>query len=112
MSSIPPDPSEVVTRRCARVLVVDAADRVLLMHGGDPHNPADRYWFTMGGGLEPGEDPAHGAARELAEEIGLVVPAEALGDPVWHDVAEFPFDGRWYRQDQDFFFLRVTEWET
>jgi 8-oxo-dGTP diphosphatase len=28
-------------------------------------------WYTPGGGLEPGEEPAAGAARELLEETGL-----------------------------------------
>ncbi len=45
------------------------------------------------------------------EETGLrVVPAD-LGEPVWREVTEFPFDGAWYRQEQEFFVLRVPAWE-
>jgi 8-oxo-dGTP pyrophosphatase MutT (NUDIX family) len=93
----------VIDRRAARVLLIDAAERTLLLHGGDPARPDQRWWFTPGGGLDEGETPAQGAARELHEETGLKVEPEALGEPVHHD--------RQYRQTQDFFLLRVPEWQ-
>ncbi|MFF0155614.1 NUDIX hydrolase [Micromonospora sp. NPDC005203] len=97
-------------RRAARVLLVDAAGRVLLFEGFDPARPGHRYWFTPGGGLDPGEAPAVGAARELAEETGLRLDPVELGEPVWSDATEFSFDGVWYRQEQDFFLVRVKSW--
>jgi ADP-ribose pyrophosphatase YjhB (NUDIX family) len=103
--------TDPTARRAARVIVVDSADRVLMLRGFDPAAPERRYWMTVGGGLYAGETPAAGAARELFEETGLRLPPEALGGPVWHDVVEFPFDGRWYRQEQDFFLVRVPSWE-
>ena len=103
--------SEVIERRAARVLVVDAAGRVLMLRGFDPENPDVRYWFTVGGGLEPSETLEQAAVRELAEETGLRVDPVALGDPVWNDVVEFPFDGRHYRQEQAWFLVRVDAWE-
>ena len=101
----------VIDRRAARVLLVDAAGRTLLLHGGDPARPGLRWWFTPGGGLRDGETPAEGAARELLEETGLRVRPADLGEPIWHQVTEFSYDGRDYRQDQDFFLLRVAEWQ-
>jgi 8-oxo-dGTP pyrophosphatase MutT (NUDIX family) len=98
-------------RRAARVLLVDASRRVLMLRGRDPARPHHQYWFTVGGGLDAGETPAQGAVRELFEETGLRVAPEAVGAPVFHEVVEFPFDGRWYRQDQDFFLLRVDSWQ-
>ncbi|MFF5179066.1 NUDIX hydrolase [Micromonospora sp. NPDC000316] len=98
-------------RRAARVLLVDAAGRVLLFHGLDPARPGHRYWFTPGGGLAPQESPSAGAARELAEETGLRLAPADLGEPVWSDTIEFPFDGTWYRQQQDFFLHRVPSWQ-
>jgi 8-oxo-dGTP pyrophosphatase MutT (NUDIX family) len=103
--------SPVIERRAARVLVVDAANRVLMLRGFDPAEPEERYWFTVGGGLEPGESVIEAAVRELFEETGLRVSAADLGAPVWNDVTEFPFDGRRYRQQQFWFFLRVPSWE-
>ncbi|MFI7605515.1 NUDIX hydrolase [Micromonospora sp. NPDC049366] len=98
-------------RRAARVLLVDADDRVLLFAGRDPARPEHRYWFTPGGGLRPGESPAVGAARELAEETGLRLDPAGLGEPIRRETVEFPFDGVWYRQEQDFFLVRVPGWE-
>ncbi|MBM2617610.1 NUDIX domain-containing protein [Actinoplanes sp. LDG1-06] len=101
----------VVERRAARVLLVDPAGRALLLHGGDPARPGTSWWFTPGGGLESDETPAEGAARELREEVGLKVDPADLGESVWHHVVEFSYDSRDYRQEQDFFVLRVPGWQ-
>src|SRR5262245_43860396 len=96
-----------ISRRAARVLLIDDAGRVLLFHGWDPARPDHRYWFTPGGGLDPEESSEAAAARELFEETGLAVELAVLGAPVWRDAIEFPFDGRWYRQEQEFFLVRM-----
>jgi 8-oxo-dGTP pyrophosphatase MutT (NUDIX family) len=98
-------------RRAARVLLVDEADRLLMFRGFDPARPDRHYWVTTGGGIDPGETVAEGAARELAEETGLRLPPERMGEPVWHEVIEFPFDGVRYRQEQDFFLVRAPAFE-
>lgn len=75
-------PAGLPRRPTARVLLLDAQDRILLMRGRLPGG-ADRdgAWFTVGGGLEPGEDWLTAAAREIAEETGI---ADAvLGPIVW-----------------------------
>ena len=92
------------------MLLVDGAERVLLFHGVDPARREHRYWFTPGGGLAAGEAAPVGAARELAEETGLVRAAAELGRAVWRETTEFSFDGAWYRQEQEFFLLGVPSW--
>ena len=101
----------LIPRRAARVILLDAFDRVLLLHGNDPAEPDHTYWFTVGGGLDPGESMLDAAVRELFEETGLRLPSEAFTGPVWHESTRFPFDGLWYAQEQDFFVVRVTSWD-
>jgi len=101
-------PDNPAPRPAARVLLLDAADRVLMFHGTDPADPDHTYWFTVGGGRDDGETPQQTAARELREEAGLDIAPEELGEPVWHQVTTFSFDGYWYRQDQEFFLHRVS----
>jgi 8-oxo-dGTP pyrophosphatase MutT (NUDIX family) len=103
----------VYTPRCAaRVLLVDAVGRLLLFRGSDPARPErGRWWFTPGGGLDPGETYAEGAVRELAEETGLRLTVTDVGQPVHADLIEFSFDGVWYRQEQQFFLVRVVAHE-
>jgi 8-oxo-dGTP pyrophosphatase MutT (NUDIX family) len=52
-----------------------------------------------------------GAIREVREETGLELSPADIGEPIWHDTTNFPFENRWYRQDQDFFLVRVDSWE-
>jgi 8-oxo-dGTP pyrophosphatase MutT (NUDIX family) len=49
-------------------IIVDEQGRVLLHRASD-----DGKWYTIGGAMEPGEEPAAAAAREALEETGLIV---------------------------------------
>src|SRR5699024_7998792 len=45
----------VLFRTAARVLLFDEADRLLLVRGHDADDPGRSWWFTIGGGIDPGE---------------------------------------------------------
>jgi ADP-ribose pyrophosphatase YjhB (NUDIX family) len=103
---------ELLRRRAARVLVIDPGDRLLLLRGRDPGVPGPRFWWTVGGGLEPGESARAGAVRELHEETGLLVAERALVGPVHRDSSAFAFDRWWVEQENEFFVVRVQGWTT
>jgi 8-oxo-dGTP pyrophosphatase MutT (NUDIX family) len=98
---------DVIERAGARVLLINPDARLLLMHAFDPDEPESLpYWITVGGGINPGEEPLQAAVRELAEETGLRVSADELSAPVYHDKSHYPFEGKFYLQTNVFYVLR------
>lgn len=98
-------------RTSARVVLLDERDRILLMRGCDPKTPESPFWFTIGGGVDPGESLRAAAVRELWEETGYTADPAALRGPIWRRVAVFPFDGELIRAEELFFALRVPAYE-
>jgi len=75
----------------ATTVVFDDRGRVLLVRRADDHR-----WTLVSGIIEPGEEPAAGALREIEEETGVIAEVERLlgigardlatlhnGDQVW-----------------------------
>lgn len=93
-------------RKVSRLVLLDPDDRILLMHGFEPEDPASTWWFTPGGGLEGDETREQAALRELAEETGI--RDVELGPILWKRLCSFPFDGRRWRQDEWYFLARTT----
>ncbi|WP_019889788.1 NUDIX hydrolase [Streptomyces purpureus] len=94
-------------RRVARVILLDPDDRILLLHGYEPDDPGQTWWFTPGGGLEGDETREQAALRELAEETGIT--DVVLGPVLWQRHCSFPFDGRRWDQDEWYFLARTTQ---
>lgn len=102
-------PDGVPFRRGARLILLDPADRVLMVRGHDVDNPSRSWWFTVGGGIDPGETGVAAAVRELLEETGLVVAAADVVGPVARRRAVFDFAARTVRQDEEFFVARLAD---
>jgi 8-oxo-dGTP pyrophosphatase MutT (NUDIX family) len=80
-------------RLTSRILLFDRSARVLLFLTKAPDTSGVSRWLTPGGGVDPGENHAQAAVRELFEETGLRV--DSVGEPVWaHD-----FDVKWDAAD-------------
>lgn len=92
-------------RESVRALILDEADRVLLVRfDWEGLEVPGGFWANPGGGIEPGEDPAAAMARELDEEVGLT--AAELGPEVWTKTALFPMT-EWDGQVDHIHLVRV-----
>lgn len=80
------------------MVLLNAHGELLMIRG---HDPADRtrtpWWEIPGGGIDPGETSAQGAARELYEETGL--DAE-MGPCIWRLHNVFDFGGIHFDQQE------------
>ena len=90
-------------RQAARAVVLDPADRILLVRF---EFPTRSFWATPGGGVEPGETHEHAIVRELEEEAGLV--GFELGPWIWTREHVFPFEsGLWDGQVERYMLVRT-----
>ncbi|MET7451786.1 NUDIX hydrolase [Streptomyces sp. NPDC005574] len=97
-------------RKVARLVLLDPQDRILLLHGHEPDDPANNWWFTPGGGLEGDETREEAARRELVEETGIT--EVELGPVLWRRRCSFPFAGRRWDQDEWYYLARTTQTAT
>ena len=103
-----------VARISARVVLLDDDGAVLLLCGSDPaftDGTAPRWWFTVGGQIQPGEQLAEAAVRELDEETGLTVDPGHLVGPVWRRVSTIDFNGTVIASEEFYFVHRTRRFE-
>ncbi len=94
-------------REAARVILLDEDDRVLLIRGHDADQPDRSWWFTVGGGIDDGEDALGAAVREVREETGILLDPGQLVGPVFTRSAIFDFFAEHCRQDEILYLARV-----
>jgi 8-oxo-dGTP diphosphatase len=99
--------SEPRLRVATRALVLDEADRVLLVR----FDFGDRLvWAAPGGGIDEGETDEQTIRRELLEETGL--DDFDLGPLVWTRTHHVPLgDGRWDGQTERYYLVRTPCFE-
>jgi TDG/mug DNA glycosylase family protein len=93
-------------RQGVRALVIDRADRVLLVRFEDE---LGTWWSTPGGGIEGGESDEHALERELSEEVGLV--AYELGPLIWTREHWLVNPTRWGGQCERHYLVRVDSFD-
>ena len=98
-----------LVRTTVRVIMLDAADRVLLFQDSDPGVPGARWWVTPGGGIDPGESEALAAVREVAEETGYLITAADLIGPVARRHVVHGYSDQVIEQDESFYLARVPD---
>jgi 8-oxo-dGTP diphosphatase len=99
--------SELRIRAAVRAVVLDPADRILLVRFQFPDG---HVWATPGGGIEPGESEDEAIRRELSEELGL--EHVELGPVVWTREHIVPFtSGLWDGQAERYYLVRTGAFE-
>jgi len=68
----------MTTKIVAKTVVLNGDGEVLLLRRSRTDDRRPGEWDFPGGGIEPGEDLAAGAAREITEESGLTIEPSQL----------------------------------
>jgi len=109
------DNTPALIHNSIRIILINPNDEILLMCANDPKTTAPdgtyngRFWFTIGGEIEPGETDMRAAVRELYEETGLTLAEVSFGPIVWFGSCDLILSGQLKRLNQKFIVAHSTE---
>ena len=98
-----------------RILLINQHKQILLICADDPSTKIHgqkykgKFWFTVGGKIEEGEDVAATVIREIYEETGLSAEAITLGPIVWYGEFDLELSGVLQRLKQRFMVVHTNQ---
>lgn len=109
---------ELPIRNSVKIILINADNKILLMCADDPKTTSKdgsyhgRFWFPIGGEIEPGEEFMDAAIRELKEETGLEQQDVVFGPKVWFGEFEMVLSGKMTKLKQQFIVAHTKNSET
>jgi 8-oxo-dGTP pyrophosphatase MutT (NUDIX family) len=104
-----------IVRKSVRVLLLNDEKKLLLMciEGFDisttDGKKNERFWCTIGGGIEHGESLEQATLREIYEETGLEPQDISMGTAVWHGSVDLILKGKPTRLDETFIVCKTKQ---
>ena len=100
-------PEHLDLREAVRAVIVDEAERILLVRFEFPPQFEDEVvWAAPGGGIEAGEDDRSALERELLEEVGLT--DATIGPLIWTRTHVIPMSTGHDGQRERFYLVRTV----
>ena len=105
----------IPVRETVRVLLLNPSNELLLMCvenfdiGALDGKRNNRFWFTVGGGVEEGESITQAAIREIYEETGITKDKIDLGHIVWHGYVDLVLKGKQTRLHESYIVAQTKE---
>lgn len=102
-------------RNSVKILLLNEKDELLLMCADDPKTTSvdktyhGRFWFCLGGQMNPGESFEQAAIREIYEETGIQKEDLDLGPIVWFGEFDMVLNGTLTHLKQTFLVAKTNQ---